>query len=145
MKSQASLCRPKSRHGDVGPRLLLILLKMKSLAYMLPRLLSSLFRRPFTVKYPFAPAEVPPTYRGELLFYYDACVGCRLCVRDCPAFALELVEVTEKKYQLVYHLGRCAFCGQCEESCPQGAIALSTTFDLATSEKGSLTAPATRR
>ena len=115
---------------------------MKSLAYMLPRLLGSLFRRPFTVRYPSAPAEVPPTYRGELLFNPDACVGCQLCVRDCPAFALELVEVAERRYQLIYHRGRCAFCGQCQESCPQGAITLGTAFELATADKKSLTAPA---
>lgn len=115
---------------------------MKSFAYMLPRLLRSLFRRPFTVKYPFAPAKICPAYRGELLFAPDICVGCGLCVRDCPAFALELVEVAEEGYQLIYHRGRCAFCGQCQESCPQEAIALSTAFELATADKESLTAPA---
>lgn len=115
---------------------------MKSFAYMLPRLLGSLLRRPFTVKYPFAPAEVSPAYRGELLFDAEACVGCGLCVRDCPAFALELVEVAENRYQLVFHRGRCAFCGQCQESCPPEAIVLSTAFELATADKGSLTGPA---
>ena len=118
---------------------------MSSLAFMLPRLLGSLFRRPFTVKYPFAPAEVSPAYRGELLFDAEACVGCGLCVRDCPAFALELIEIAEKQYDLIYHRGRCAFCGQCEEVCPQGAIALSTAFELASAEKKLLSAPATRR
>jgi len=81
---------------------------VKSFAYMLPRLLGSLLRRPFTVKYPFAPAEVPPANR----------------------------------YQLVFHRGRCAFCGQCQESCPPEAIVLSTAFELATADKGSLTGPA---
>jgi len=120
---------------------------MKSFAYMymLPRLLGSLFRKPFTVKYPFAPAEVPPAYRGELLFDAEACMGCGLCVSDCPAFALELIEITEKRYQLLFHRGRCAFCAQCQESCSQGAIVLSSAFELASAEKEALSAPAAGR
>jgi len=118
---------------------------MKSFAYMLPRLLGSLLRRPFTVGYPSAPAEVPPTYRGELLFDADACVGCGLCVRDCPAFSLELLGDKEKGYQLLYHRESCAFCGQCQESCPTNAIKLSVTFELAATEKQSLTILASPR
>ena len=43
---------------------------------------------PLTVKYPFGPAELPAGYRGRIEIHADACRGCGLCVRDCPAFAL---------------------------------------------------------
>ena len=64
------------------------------------------------------------------------CTGCGLCVRDCPAFALELEHGSSaqsaskgrEKFRLIHYHDRCAYCGQCEASCRFGAIVLNNDF-----------------
>lgn len=64
--------------------------------------------------------------RGGVRWDPQACTGCALCVRDCPAQALslEIVDKTAKHYRLHYDAGRCAFCGQCASVCRFGCLAL---------------------
>jgi len=83
---------------------------------------------PRTVEYPFAPAELPEGYRGRVVINAENCRGCSLCVRDCPAEALELERQGKEQYRLIYHPDRCAYCGQCEVSCNFDAIYLSNEF-----------------
>jgi len=52
----------------------------------------------------------------------EQCSGCGLCVRDCPAQALELIKDTRTNFRLIYYPARCAYCGQCVESCRNQAI-----------------------
>ena len=82
----------------------------------------------YTVKFPFGPAELPEGYRGRVVIREENCRGCGLCVRDCPAFALELEREGRDAYRLIYHPERCAYCGQCELSCNFDAIYLSNEF-----------------
>jgi len=93
-----------------------------------------IFKKPFTREYPAVKVEVPEGYRGRHIFYPDKCISCGLCERDCPANAIELVEVSGKRMPMFY-LDRCIFCYQCAESCPREAIKLSTNFEMATTEK----------
>jgi len=95
---------------------------------------SCLFKKPFTREYPAVKVEVPAGYRGRHIFYPDKCISCGLCERDCPANAIELVEVSGKRMPMFY-LDRCIFCYQCAESCPREAIELSTNFEMSTTEK----------
>lgn len=60
------------------------------------------------------------------------CVGCGLCVRDCPAFALKLVRLDQKGFRIEYDAARCAYCGQCALSCRRGAVYLTNDFHPAT-------------
>ncbi len=101
---------------------------LRSLAYLLPQLWRALLRGPSTVKYPFAPAELPDGYRGRVVIREENCRGCGMCVRDCPAFALELERTDRETYRLIYHPERCAYCGQCELSCNFKAITLLNEF-----------------
>ncbi|MBN2405727.1 MAG: 4Fe-4S dicluster domain-containing protein [Coriobacteriia bacterium] len=102
---------------------------LRSLAYLLPQVLNAVWRGPQTVAYPFQPAEIPEGYRGVVRIRGDLCRGCGLCVRDCPAFALELERgPTRDQYRLLYYPHRCAYCGQCELSCTFGALYHDTTF-----------------
>ncbi|MFN2108678.1 MAG: 4Fe-4S dicluster domain-containing protein [Anaerolineae bacterium] len=101
---------------------------LRSLAYLLPQLWRVLKQGPRTVKYPFGPAELPEGFRGRVVIRAENCRGCGLCVRDCPAFALELEREGRNAYRLIYHPERCAYCGQCELSCNFGAIFLSNEF-----------------
>jgi len=93
-----------------------------------------IFKKPFTREYPAVKVEVPEGYRGRHIFYPDKCISCGLCERDCPANAIELVEVSGKRMPKFF-LDRCIFCYQCAESCPREAIKLSTNFEMSTTEK----------
>jgi len=104
---------------------------------MVKELLSHLFKKPATSKYPFVKAEVPEGFRGKQVYDPDLCISCGLCSRDCPAKAIEMVEVEGKRRPL-FHLDLCIFCYQCAESCPRNAIKSSKFFELAAISKSDL-------
>lgn len=111
--------------------------KKLNVSPMIKELLSNLFAKPATSKYPFAKAEVPEGFRGKQVYDGNLCIGCGLCARDCPAKAIEMVEVGEKRRPL-FHLDLCIFCYQCAESCPRNAIKSSEFFELASTNKSDL-------
>ena len=92
-----------------------------------------IFKKAFTREYPAVNVEVPEGYRGRHIFYPEKCISCGLCERDCPAKAIELVEVSGKRMPRFF-LDRCIFCYLCVESCPREAIKLSTNFEMSTTE-----------
>jgi formate hydrogenlyase subunit 6/NADH:ubiquinone oxidoreductase subunit I len=81
--------------------------------------LRGLFHRPATRLYPIVRAETSDRLRGRLRWTPDKCTGCALCVKDCPAAALELIDVdrANKLFRMRYHVDRCTFCAQCVQSC----------------------------
>lgn len=103
-----------------------------SLIYLLPNLWQTLWTRPITVQYPFGPLKLPHYFRGRVVIDADLCQGCGSCVRDCPAFGLELQREGRSRFRLIYYPDRCAYCGQCETSCRFGAISLINEFVGAT-------------
>jgi NAD(P)H-quinone oxidoreductase subunit I/formate hydrogenlyase subunit 6 len=104
---------------------------------MVKALLSNLFKKPATCQYPLVKAEVPEGFRGKQVYDIDLCISCGLCSRDCPAKAIEMVEVNGKRRPL-FHLDQCIFCYQCAESCPRNAIKSTKIFELATTDKSAL-------
>ena len=92
--------------------------------------LRSLMKRPCTRMYPFVKTEPPKGFRGKMIFHVDRCISCGVCEKVCPAFAIEMVELDEKRRPL-FHLGRCIYCYQCVESCPTSAIEGSKIYELA--------------
>jgi formate hydrogenlyase subunit 6/NADH:ubiquinone oxidoreductase subunit I len=98
--------------------------RLRSIIYLLPDLLGTLFTRRSTVRYPFEPLSLPAHFRGRVVVDADRCQGCGLCVRDCPSAALVLERVDRERFSLVHYPQRCANCGQCELSCRHGAIRL---------------------
>lgn len=92
-----------------------------------------------TVKYPFAPLEVCPGFRGKPELNAQQCIACAACVTACPANALTMETDTQsdtRTWQL--YLGRCIYCGRCEEVCPTHAIRLSENFELTVLRKDDL-------
>jgi formate hydrogenlyase subunit 6/NADH:ubiquinone oxidoreductase subunit I len=81
---------------------------------------------------PKPPVPLPPGFRGKIKYYRDKCIGCRLCVKVCPADAVVFLE-NEKKIR--YHLFRCTFCGQCVEVCPVKALEFTDEYLLADYKK----------
>jgi formate hydrogenlyase subunit 6/NADH:ubiquinone oxidoreductase subunit I len=71
-----------------------------------------------------------------------------MCVRVCPAKAIEIVlskdqppapvqvegqppVAAKKKFDCIMHLDRCVFCWQCAETCPKKALITTQDFELA--------------
>ena len=109
----------------------------KALSPMIKEVFLQIFTNPATGKYPFVKAEVPEDFRGKQVFDINLCVSCGLCSRDCPAKAIEMVDVDGKRRPL-FHLDLCIFCYQCAESCPRNAIKSSMFFELASTNKSDL-------
>ena len=113
------------------------MVKKSRISPMFQRAASHIFTKPATSKYPFVKHTLPEYFRGQQVFDIELCVSCGLCSRDCPAEAIEMVEVGGKKYPL-FKLDQCVFCYQCAESCPRNAIKSSVFYELATTDKASL-------
>jgi formate hydrogenlyase subunit 6/NADH:ubiquinone oxidoreductase subunit I len=101
---------------------------------MLGDISRSLFKRPVTERYPFERRPTPERLRGLLMFDPSKCGGCKVCVRDCPAAAIELLVVDKatKRFVLRFHSDRCTYCAQCVVSCNLEALHMShETWELA--------------
>ena len=87
----------------------------------------SFFTKPVTQLYPQERTQPAESYRGKLSFSPVACTGCGLCVKDCPAKAIELITLDRaaKRFVMSYHMERCLYCGQCEVSCKFKCINLA--------------------
>lgn len=94
---------------------------------MLSDISRSLFKKPVTELYPFVKKGAPERLRGKLIFDAAKCTGCKICVRDCPADAIELhvIDKATKRFVLMFHSDRCTFCAQCVFSCNFDAVSLS--------------------
>jgi len=106
-------------------------------SYITKEAFSSIFKKPATQKYPFVKASVAEGFRGKQIFDIEKCISCGLCSRDCPANAIEMVQV-EGKNRPLFHLDRCVFCYQCADSCPKNAIQPTAFFELACIDKKTL-------
>lgn len=110
---------------------------------ILKDIIYALLHRPVTEKYPADEAtHVAERFRGKLHWTPDHCTGCCLCVKDCPANALELITIDkeEKRFVMRYHPDRCIYCGQCVQACRFGCISLNPDeWELATSDPLTLT------
>ena len=82
------------------------------IASMLNDIFVSLFKRPATELYPYTVRPAPSRLRGKLLWDESKCDGCKLCVRDCPAKAIEIevIDRAARKVAYHYHLDRCIYC-----------------------------------
>lgn len=111
---------------------------------LLPEALRQVKKQPATVKYPFEKAKVYPGFRGRIEFFSQKCIGCKMCMRVCPAKAIEIVQageevktledgkqITVKKFECIMNLDRCIYCAQCVEACPKKALAYTQDFELA--------------
>jgi formate hydrogenlyase subunit 6/NADH:ubiquinone oxidoreductase subunit I len=119
------------------------------------RVASHIFTKPATTKYPFVKPILPEDARCKTVYTIESCnvidigagnkgltmdvssiVGsnCKVCVRDCPAAAIEIVEADGKRRPQI-RFDKCIFCHQCVESCPREAIQSSVFYEMATTDK----------
>jgi formate hydrogenlyase subunit 6/NADH:ubiquinone oxidoreductase subunit I len=112
---------------------------MSKAGKMLPQALRSLVRKPATIGYPYQKANFPADFRGKLVFDASKCIGCRLCMKDCPSGAIEIVKLADKEFKAVVHLDKCIYCGQCVESCNKDALHCTPEFELAGFDRSKMT------
>jgi formate hydrogenlyase subunit 6/NADH:ubiquinone oxidoreductase subunit I len=133
--------------------------KKSRISPIFKRVASHIFTKPATTKYPFVKPTLPDDARCKTVYTIESCnvidigtgnkggltldvrsiVGsnCKVCVRDCPAAAIEIVEVEGKRRPQI-RFDKCIFCHQCVESCPRGAIKSSVFYEMATTDKCAL-------
>lgn len=105
---------------------------------MLKQVLKSIFNRPATTKYPFVKTPMPDKFRGRIIFHPGLCIGCQICVKDCPSGAIEIKKVGDKKFECATDLGKCIYCAQCVDSCMKKALEATKDFELAVLERDKL-------
>ena len=105
---------------------------------MLGQVLRSAAHRPATRPYPAEPVRLPAAFRGKIRFFASRCVGCKLCQKDCPADALAINKVGDKRFEAVFRLDHCIYCAQCVDSCNKDALESTSEFELATLDRATL-------
>lgn len=98
------------------------------------------------------PVETPPAFRGRIVYDRDACNGCGLCLKVCPAHAIEQVvyppvtvrmtdaegnvsEKVKKEKRVRIYVSSCIFCGQCTDICSRDALRMGDAFLIATEDR----------
>ncbi len=117
---------------------------MKKSASLLPEMMQHLTHRPVTRLYPFEKVTPPEGFRGTPRFKPNNCIGCKACVRDCTAEAIE-IDVRKidpppgspkgpnrrRKMVCTIYLDRCVHCARCVEVCPKDALYMDAEFEVA--------------
>jgi len=94
--------------------------------------IKALVKGPYTSRFPYEPHKPYERFRGRPEFHENDCVGCGACSQVCPARAIDMQDIKDKRI-LTVNWDMCIFCGQCQANCPtEKGIILSSEFDLAT-------------
>ena len=74
------------------------------------------------------PVPAPPKFRGKIAYDRESCIGCSLCLKVCPAHAIEFLPSTKR---IRIYVAQCVFCSQCNDICPKGSLHMTLEFLLA--------------
>jgi formate hydrogenlyase subunit 6/NADH:ubiquinone oxidoreductase subunit I len=105
---------------------------------MIKQVLESVFKKPATTRYPFVKEAPPKSFRGRIKFYPEKCIGCKMCVRDCPSNAITIIKTPDGRFECEIDLAKCIYCAQCVDSCPKRALEATCEFELASLDRSKL-------
>jgi Ni,Fe-hydrogenase III small subunit/formate hydrogenlyase subunit 6/NADH:ubiquinone oxidoreductase subunit I len=90
-----------------------------------------------TVAYPDVPAVVSSHFRGRPEFDFPSWRDARPAAEVCPTGAIAL-SGDDATRRVTVDYGLCIFCGQCADASQDGAVHITTDFELATHSRASL-------
>src|SRR5712671_4411864 len=90
-----------------------------------------------TIDYPKTAARLSKNFRGAPRFKFSAWRDPRLAADACPTDAISIHE-TEATRLVTIDYGRCVYCGQCAEADLDGAVGITTQFELAAVDRRNL-------
>lgn len=61
------------------------------------------------------------TYKSELFYNLDKCIGCLFCIQTCPKEAITRTVEKDVAFNVV-DMEKCAMCAICDYICPSGAF-----------------------
>ncbi len=111
---------------------------MRKPGKIIRQVMDHLFKKPVTISYPREKSAMAEGFRGKLKVYADKCIGCKMCMRDCPANAIDIIKVADKKFKVEINLDKCIYCAQCVDSCLKKAIEYTGDYELAALDRKSL-------
>jgi Ni,Fe-hydrogenase III small subunit/formate hydrogenlyase subunit 6/NADH:ubiquinone oxidoreductase subunit I len=100
-----------------------------------------------TVAYPDVPAVVSAQFRGRPEFDFKSWRDARPAADVCPTGAIVVSDVVGQAdpegtppatRRVTIDYGLCVFCGQCADASPDGAVRVTTEFELATYHRAGL-------
>jgi NADH-quinone oxidoreductase B subunit len=89
-----------------------------------------------TSNYPKEPFEPHGGHQGMPFIDRSMCKMHESCIEVCPTGA-----ISRRNGSVQIDLGECIFCGECSRSCPEGAIKITSEFELASKTKKGLIVP----
>ena len=108
---------------------------------VLKEVIKNLFSKPATIEYPKEKTIIEPDARGRHYADLQKCIGCSLCMIECPTKAITMEKIPEgyekpKKnpkgmYPVINYL-KCIFCYRCVTMCPTLAYVTTPEYRLAT-------------
>jgi len=92
---------------------------------------------PYTTKFPFAPPDIAPEYKGFPEYQDDGCVRCGGCAELCPTHTIKAINKPEEGVRVMFRdYANCMVCGQCQLYCLTGeGIVMTNEYDKTTFDK----------
>ncbi len=88
-------------------------------------IIGSVFKKPFTLRYPVEQKEWYEGTRGAVAIDADACIGCNLCAKACPTNA---IDVDKKGGTWTIQRMQCIQCSACVDICPKKCLTMEKLY-----------------
>lgn len=90
-----------------------------------------------TLPYPATEGTISSSFRGRPEFDFARWADARPAAEACPTGAISICD-RDTSREVTVDYGRCVFCGECAEASTDGAVRVTSEFELATRRRGDL-------